>query len=412
MAEEKKKNHRGGKNLVVLSGGAAFLAVAVSFAVSAFNKRNKRKEVRGSNVLVNLSAAEILKLSEKIIAKSKEVHDAVASVQLDKVTYDNVVLPLAELEALQFPMIQSCIFPKMVSPFEDLRKASAEAERKIDAHVSTCSNRDDVYRVVKAFALKGESMTPEAKHFTDVLVHDFERNGLWLTTTKRDELQRLKSQIDELSMLYIKNLNEDNTYIICSEIELAGLPLEFINSLDNFEKGKFKIMLKSHHVSPILEHCKVGSTRRKVAVAYGRRCESNVSVFEKMIQVRHKIAILLDYESFGDYATNIRMGKSCYKVIEFLQDMSHGLTELAYKELSMLKELKRKEEGESLFGIEDLPYYVKRIQEQELDLDFGVLKEYFPVNLVLSGIFKICEDLFGNYAILSCSLFPGLLSYM
>lgn len=35
---------------------------------------------------INLSASEILKLADRIIDKSKKVHDAVASIPLDKVT--------------------------------------------------------------------------------------------------------------------------------------------------------------------------------------------------------------------------------------------------------------------------------------------------------------------------------------
>jgi hypothetical protein len=50
----------------------------------------------------------------------------------------NVVSPLAELEAQQSPMIQSCVFPKLVSTSDDVRKASAEAERRIDGHVLIC----------------------------------------------------------------------------------------------------------------------------------------------------------------------------------------------------------------------------------------------------------------------------------
>lgn len=55
-----------------------------------------------------------------------------------QVTYANTILPLAELEAQQFPLIQSCVFPKLVSSSEDIRKASIEAERRIDAHISIC----------------------------------------------------------------------------------------------------------------------------------------------------------------------------------------------------------------------------------------------------------------------------------
>lgn len=50
----------------------------------------------------------------------------------------NAIQPLAELEAQQFPLVQSCAFQKMVSPFDDVRKASAEAERRIDAHLLMC----------------------------------------------------------------------------------------------------------------------------------------------------------------------------------------------------------------------------------------------------------------------------------
>lgn len=58
--------------------------------------------------------------------------------------------------------------------------------------------------------------------------------------------------------------------------------------------------------------------------------------------------------------------------------------------------IQKKEEGEITFGIEDLPYYVKKAEEEQFDLDFEAVKQYFPISLVQSGIFKVCEDLFGN----------------
>lgn len=55
-----------------------------------------------------------------------------------QVSYTNVVLPLAELEAEEFSLVQSCLFPKMVSVSDDVRKASAQAERRLDAHKLSC----------------------------------------------------------------------------------------------------------------------------------------------------------------------------------------------------------------------------------------------------------------------------------
>lgn len=61
-----------------------------------------------------------------------------SSMYPSQVTYANTILLLSELEAHQFPLIQSCTFPKLVSSSEDIRKASIEAERRIDAHISIC----------------------------------------------------------------------------------------------------------------------------------------------------------------------------------------------------------------------------------------------------------------------------------
>ncbi|KAJ0094102.1 hypothetical protein Patl1_16849 [Pistacia atlantica] len=366
------------RNLLAFTGATAIAVLAVNFAIAAFNahkKKQKKKDLQGSNVRVNLSASEIRKLADRIIAKSKQVHDAVASVPFDKVTYLNVISPLAELEAEQFPQVQSCVFPRLVSSLDDVRKASTEAERRIDAHVLSCSKREDVYRAVKAYASKGEWTSPEVKRYIQSLVRDFERNGLNLTVTKREEVQRLRAQIDELSLRYVRNLNDDNTFLLFSEAELVGLPPEFPE--DKAENGKFKVMLKGHHFPVVLELCKVGRTRRLVAEAYGKRCgDINLSVLECLVETRHKLARLLGYLNYADYAVDLRMAKTSSKVFEFLEEISASLTDLATKELMMLKDL-------------------KRIEEQQFDLDLGAVKQYFPVNLVLSGVFKISQDLFG-----------------
>ncbi|KAI9386652.1 hypothetical protein POPTR_010G054466v4 [Populus trichocarpa] len=396
---DKTSKHKRERNLLAFTGAAALAALALSLAISALNSRRKKsnkKDLSGSNARINLSASEILKLADRIIAKSKEVHDAVASVPLDKVTYANVMSPLADLEAHQFPLVQSCVFPKLVSTLEDVRKASAEAERRIDAHVSMCSKREDVYRVVKAFASKGEWMNPEAKHYIKCLVRDFEQNGLNLTVTKKEEVQRLRAQIEELSLRYVRNLNDDSSCLLFSEAELVGLPPEYLKSLDKAGNDKYKITLRSHNVLALLEFCQVGTTRRMVAAAYGKRCgEVNLSVLESLVELRHKYARLFGFSNYADYAVDLRMAKTSTKVFEFLEDISASLTDLATRELALLKDLKKKEEGELPFGMEDLLYYVKRVEEAQFDLDFGALKQYFPVDVVLSGILKITQDLFG-----------------
>jgi thimet oligopeptidase len=54
-----------------------------------------------------------------------------------------------------------------------------------------------------------------------------------------------------------------------------------------------------------------------------------------------------------------------------------------------------KEEGDAQFGMEDLLYYMKRAEHHKVDLDIGEVKRYFPVKLVISGMLKMFQDLFG-----------------
>ncbi|RZB73282.1 putative thimet oligopeptidase [Glycine soja] len=377
MGKEKRRGI-----ILAFTGAAAVLAIAANLAITAIKyqkaKNAKKKDLAGSMVRVNLSASEILKLAEQIIANSNKVHNSVASVPLDKCRLRMQMLYHLWQNCKRSNSHWSSVFPKMVSTREDVRKPSAEAVRRLDAHFDTCSKREDVYLVIKAFA-----------------VRDFERNGLNLTASKREELQRLRDQIDELSFKYIQNLNDDSRFILFTKAELAGLPPEFLKGLDKSDNGKFKISLRSHHVAAVLEFCKVGTTRQVVSGAYGNRCgEINVSILERLVQQRHKYARLLGYSCYAEYVIDVRMAKTPKKVFEFLKDISTSLTGLALKELNILKDVKKKEEGEFPFGIEDLLYYVKRVEEQDYDLDFGEIKQYLPISVVLSGIFKIIQDLF------------------
>jgi hypothetical protein len=54
------------------------------------------------------------------------------------VSYETVIAPLANLEAEEFAVVQGCVFPSLVAVSKDVRNASAEAEKKIDAHNIKC----------------------------------------------------------------------------------------------------------------------------------------------------------------------------------------------------------------------------------------------------------------------------------
>lgn len=373
------------------------IATALAFmAARAFLSffRGRRKGFPEIKIRINLTASGILNLADCIVAKSMKIHDSVAAVPLDEVAYSNVIMPLAELEAEQSYLVQSCLLPRMVATSKDVREASVEAEKLIDAHNVKCSMREDVYLIVKAFAARGEWLDPEAQRYVNRLVKEFERRGVNLTSGKREELERVKRRIGELCNRFVNNLNEEGCYLLFNESDLAGVPSDFIKSLHKTEDGKLQVNDKPTHTYPILRHCKVGATRKAVAVAKDQRClKENTKILEELVQLRHKMARLLGYSNYAEYALENQMAKTPFKVMEFLVDISENISKSAAKELQRLKDLKREEEGEAVFGMEDLQYYMRKAEELELEVDFETVKQYFPVDAVTSGILRIYEQL-------------------
>jgi thimet oligopeptidase len=116
-------------------------------------------------------------------------------------------------------------------------------------------------------------------------------------------MEKLKSHIDDLSLKYIQSLNDSTKFLLLNEEDLAGMPLEFLKELEN-TNGKWKVLLTSYHVTPILEHCKVGSTRKLIAVAYGQKGgKENIAILEKLVTPNIHICKLIRnlYLSIHDF---------------------------------------------------------------------------------------------------------------
>lgn len=55
-----------------------------------------------------------------------------------QVSFETVIAPLANSESRDFSQIQGCVFPSLVAISKELRDASSEAEKKIDAYQVKC----------------------------------------------------------------------------------------------------------------------------------------------------------------------------------------------------------------------------------------------------------------------------------
>jgi Zn-dependent oligopeptidase len=95
------------------------------------------------------------------------------------------------------------------------------------------------------------------------------------------------------------------------------------------------------------------------------------------------------------------MVKSARGVEEFLADLEQKLKPVGAKDREKLLAMKKEEHDanglpfDGKFFIWDYRYYDRKYLEESLDLDHSLVKEYFPVSVVVPQILEIYQNLLG-----------------
>ena len=94
---------------------------------------------------------------------------------------------MSKIECEINPRIEELIFLMHVSLDKDLRDASTEAEKEIEAFFVTSGMRVDVFKRFKA--LNSSKYDAEDKRYLDKTMQDYRRNGLDLSQEIRDKIE-------------------------------------------------------------------------------------------------------------------------------------------------------------------------------------------------------------------------------
>ncbi|XP_041912489.1 thimet oligopeptidase [Alosa sapidissima] len=351
----------------------------------------------------DLTPEQIHQLSDELIAKTKQVYDTVGSLDLDKVTYENTLKALADVEVDYTVQRNMLDFPQHVSPSKEVRTASTEADKKLSEFDVEMSMREDVYQRIVALERKledGDALTTEGKRYIERLMKLGRRNGLHLPKETQDEIKAIKKKLSNLCIDFNKHLNEDTTSLPFSRDELGGLPEDFLNSLEKDSDGKLKITLKYPHYFPTMKKCHVPDTRKRLEEAFNSRCkEENSAILKELVQLRAQKSALLGFSTHADFVLEMNMAKSSKKVATFLEELARKLKPLGEEERSVILKLKEQEcvkRGLPFSGelhAWDTRYYMTQVEETQYAVDQNTLKEYFPMEVVTRGLLDIYQEL-------------------
>lgn len=232
---------------------------------------------------------------------------------------------------------------------------------------------------------------------------DAVRNGALLPAEVQDSLKAINAELTDLYFRYNKNLlNATNEFSITvtDPARLAGLPDGVIAAAAetaaerNLPEGNWVFTLHAPSRLPVLQYAADRDLRRQMYEGYTSLASSgqydNSPIINKIVRARSAKSRLLGYPDFAAYATANVMAKTPEAAEALLNQVWTAARKKVHEEVEEMQKLTSEK-------IEpwDYAYYAEKVRLQKYALDEDELRQYFAVDSVLNGVFKMAETLYG-----------------
>ncbi|OGS10416.1 MAG: hypothetical protein A2234_06495 [Elusimicrobia bacterium RIFOXYA2_FULL_58_8] len=342
----------------------------------------------------SFSPGQISGLAESVIKELEEKLRVLANIPGPRRNFRNTMLAFEHAvsgfgEAVQIPIALA-----YVSNNEDLRKAAQELELRIGQYSVDLFTREDLFSALSEYAARGEKLDIVDARLLEKTLLDFKRNGLGLEPRARNRVKKLMKELIGIELKFSQNLREVNDALEVSEEELKGLPEDFRARLKKTPAGKYLVTMNYPDYLPFMDTADNGDARRRLERMFNNRCvPANIELMETALAMRRKISKLLGYPSFADYVLADRMAASSENVFSFLERTRLKLKKKGRKELRGLLKLKGGMEKD--VHAWEWRYYTNLLRKTKYSIDHEKIKEYFPLETVVKGMFEVFGEVFG-----------------
>jgi Zn-dependent oligopeptidase len=292
---------------------------------------------------------------------------------------------------------------------DEMQKIAQEVSPLLTAFSNDIALNEELFKRVKTIYDQKDTLnlTTEQATLLDKKFKGFSRNGALLNEVDKLKLREIDTELAKLKLTFGENvLAETNNYQlhITNEDDLKGLPdgaKEMAASLaksKNLEGWVFTLDFPSY--LPFVTYVENRELRKEIAIAAGKKAFQdnefdNKENVKRIVELRHKRANLLGYQSHSHFVLEERMAQNPEKVQSFLNDLLEKAKPAAQKEFAELTAFAKELDGIDQLEKWDGAYYSEKLKQKLFSLDDELLKPYFKLENVLNGAFTIAEKLFG-----------------
>lgn len=343
---------------------------------------------------------------EQAITEAKAEIDAIVN-NPDAPTFENTIAALDEAGG-RLNDAAGIFYNLMEADTNDQMQDTAEKVSPMMTEYSMyVSLNEPLFARVKAVHESAEGLEPDQARLLEKTWKSFVRSGANLGAEDKETYSKLSEQLSLLTLQYGKNvLAATNAFTLnlTDEADLEGLP-DFVREAA-VETARSKEMegwafdLSAPSYGAFMKYSTRRDLRQKMWMAYNTRAtegeNSNIELCRQIAESRLKIANILGYETYADYALEERMAKNPQTVNAFIQKLLEPSLPAAKAEVKELYEYARANGFEdSEIQPWDFGFWSEKLKDARYSINDEQLKPYFRLESCIDAAFGLAGKLYG-----------------
>lgn len=339
----------------------------------------------------SLSPSRIATSCAASIAALRRRADGIARAR-SRHTFASAVLPLETATADFNDDLAAQGFLYNVSTDAKVRAASLKCSTDAGNVISEITARPDLYRALADAQASGTVKGVAQAKVTTLWLTALKRSGAGLPAAQRREFVALQQKLTDAQNKFQANLGNDATTIPLTAAQAQSLPPDFVAaSLKKNADGSFTVPVSESTIGPFLQNETDATARKAFYVAYNNRGgAANVKLLEDAIATRDRLGHLMGYPTWAAYVLADKMASSPQRVESFLAQIDGAILAKARQE---------RDEDAALKGSPldqwDQTFYENQLSKTKYAVDQNEIKQYFPVQHVISSVLSIYQELLG-----------------
>ncbi len=348
---------------------------------------------------------------KELVAEARQCVERVQQLAKDQVNWTNFIAPLDLVTEKLARAWGVASHLNAVADTAELRAAYNEYQPLVTQFWTELGQNLDLFQRYQGLANSAEyaDYSQARRAIIEHALRDFRLGGAELADAVKPRYAEIQEKLAALSIRFSENvLDTINEYslLIASADELAGLPADDLAAAQQAAAARdlsgYLFTLHFPSYFPLLQYADNRELRQTIYRAYACKASElglkpewdNSAVITELLALRQEEAQLLGYRNFAELSLVPKMAETPEQVIQFLRELAQKARPYAEKDYAELRQFAQSELAIADLQAWDVAYASEKLRQQRYAFSENELKQYFPVDTVIKGLFALIEQLF------------------